>query len=133
MPAPHARVPAEFHASYRTRLAVDPDRSLTTVTITGELDLDLTADLRDLLVAAVDSGPRDVVFDLTGVTFIGSRSLGTLAVAARRAYDQGKRLQVSASHPAVVRAIELTGLSQFLRLTSSPEPGPAAQAPRLVG
>jgi anti-sigma B factor antagonist len=133
MPAPHARVPAESHAFYGTHLAVDPERNLTTVTITGELDLDLTADLRDLLVAAVDSGPADVVFDLTGVTFIGSRSLGTLAVAARRAYDQGKRLQVSARHPAVIRAIELTGLSQFLRLTSSPEPGPAAQAPGLVG
>jgi anti-sigma B factor antagonist len=133
MPAPHARVPGEPDAFYRTRLAVDADRSLTTVTITGELDLDLTADLRDLFVAAVDSGPADIVFDLTGVTFIGSRSLGTLAVAARRAYDQGKRLQVSASHPAVVRAIELTGLSQFLCLTSSPEPGPAVRAPGLVG
>jgi anti-sigma B factor antagonist len=121
MPAPPARVPARSlrPTAFGSQLIAGQD--LTILRVTGDLDLDFTGDLRDLLVAAVDSGPTDVAVDLSAVRFIGSRSLGTLAVAARRALDQGRRLHVVASRPAVTRAIELTGLAEFLRLTSSGE------------
>jgi anti-anti-sigma factor len=101
----------------RHERTVDLAHGLTILTISGDLDRDTGGTLRDVVVAAVDSGTHRIVVDLAEIDFVGSRALGTLVAAARRAHDQGRELHVVASHPAVVRSMELTGLDRFLRLT----------------
>ena len=139
-PAPGQRLPEPLHPladaepdePLRFERIADADRDLTIVTLHGDLDLDTGGQLRDALIDGVDSGSARVVADLSSAEFIGSRALGTLVVAARRASDRGAELHVVAAHPAVLRSMELTGLTGFLRVTPClpdlREPAPVADS-----
>jgi len=117
LPEPTPLEPADS-PPIRYERTVDLARDRTVVTIAGDLDRDTGGTLRDVLVAAVDTGTRQVVVNLSEIDFVGSRALGTLVVAARRAHDQHREVFVVAAHPAVVRSMELTGLDRFLRLAA---------------
>jgi anti-sigma B factor antagonist len=95
------------------------------VTVTGELDLHTS---RELMVSVDDTFARPgldaVVIDLTGVSFLGSSGLGTLAELATRAPasrrpDEARvpvRLVSSPDNRAVVRPWETMNLQQILPL-----------------
>jgi anti-sigma B factor antagonist len=117
LPEPTPLEPTDF-PPIRHERTVDLARDRTVVAIGGDLDRDTGGTLRDVLVAAVDSSTSQVVIDLSEIDFVGSRALGTLVVAARRAYDQRRELHVVAAHPSVLRSMELTGLDRFLRVTA---------------
>jgi anti-anti-sigma factor len=123
-PAPGQRLSEPAHLEpadsppIRHERTVDLAHDRTVVTISGDLDRDTGGTLRDILVAAVDTGTGQVVVDLSAIDFVGSRALGTLVVAARRAHDQHREFSVVATHPTVVRSMELTGLDRFLRLAA---------------
>lgn len=95
------------------------------VTVTGELDLHTARDL----MASVDEtfarpGLGAVVIDLTGVSFLGSSGLGTLAELATRAPASRRpdepripvRLVTAPGNRAVTRPWETMNLQQILPL-----------------
>jgi anti-anti-sigma factor len=58
---------------------------------------------------------RALVFDLTGVGFLGSAGLAVLAEASKRAADQLlPKVRVVAGSRSVLRPIEVTGLDSVL-------------------
>ncbi len=95
------------------------------VTVTGELDLltsgELMASVHDTFARP---GLAGVVIDLTGVSFLGSSGLGTLAELATRAPASRRpdetripvRLVSSGSNYAVTRPWETMNLQQVLPL-----------------
>jgi anti-sigma B factor antagonist len=88
------------------------------VVVTGEVDL-LTADrLRDALCAAVVDH-RLVIADLSAVEFLSSSGLTALALAHRAAVAAGHELCVVAIERVVLRPIEITGLSDRIRVFAS--------------
>ncbi len=83
------------------------------ITLRGELDL-LGADpLRHAIAAALEPGARRLAFELEGLRFIDSAGLAVLIEASSRVEE----LELRSVSPAVRRAVELTGLSDVLRVT----------------
>jgi len=97
-------------------LTVDTTGSAARVSAAGEIDSSTAPQLRERLDAVLDSGVAELVVDLGAVTFLDSAGLCVLAAAHRRAADQAVRLRVLASHRAVIRPLEITGLYNLLRV-----------------
>lgn len=101
--------------------------SSAVVTVAGELDLHTA---RELMVAVDEAltwpGLESIVIDLTGVSFLGSSGLGTLAELATRAPASGRpdahpvpvRLVAPPDNRAVIRPWEVMHLQPILPLFS---------------
>ena len=85
----------------------------------GELDVASAGLLMDVLDTAVERGAKDLVADLSGVTFLDSSGLGALARCAESLGRRGGRLAVVASGRAVLRAIAVAGLAPALEVERS--------------
>ncbi len=70
------------------------------------------------LLEELAAGPRGVVVDLRDVRFIGSSGLRVLVQAKARAEELGVGFRVVADHPAVLRTLEISGLSDYFPLHS---------------
>ncbi|WP_370891031.1 STAS domain-containing protein [Janibacter sp. GXQ6167] len=88
----------------------------TVVTVTGEIDVASTGALRRALTAAGDEGERQVVADLSGVTFIDSSGIGVLIGRTKAMHREGGALAVVATHERVLRTFALTGVDQVLAI-----------------
>jgi anti-sigma B factor antagonist len=84
------------------------------LTVTGEVDSSSAPVLRQHLDALLDDDVRELIIDLTAVSFLDSAGLCVLAAAHRRAVAQETGLRVLASSGAVVRPLQITGLWQLL-------------------
>ncbi len=88
---------------------LDPAGRHLTVVLAGELDMSGTDPLTQL-AATVDGQFDHVLLDVSGLEFIDSSGLNAF-VALRKAVP---RLSVRNPRPAVRRAVDVTGLSEFL-------------------
>ncbi|MFE2914587.1 STAS domain-containing protein [Kitasatospora indigofera] len=91
----------------------------------GDIDLDTAPALHRRLEAALREH-RDVVLDLSQVTFMDCAGLGTLLDARGQADRHGGRLVLRAVGPDVLRLLRLTSLEG--RLTATPEHDPCGRA-----
>ena len=84
------------------------------VHVAGELDMVTSPSLRAAVGDVFDDGQltgRTLVFDLTGVDFIGSSGLAVLAEAVHRAESAGlPPMRVVVASRPVRRAVEVTGM-----------------------
>jgi anti-sigma B factor antagonist len=85
------------------------------VSTAGEVDSSSAPQLQAELDALLDTGVRELVVDLDGVTFLDSAGLCALAAIHRRAVTEGVALRVLASHRAVIRPLQITGLWDLFR------------------
>ncbi|MEY2420593.1 MAG: anti-sigma factor antagonist [Acidimicrobiaceae bacterium] len=95
---------------------VDRGDAVTTVTLTGEIDLTTRAAIDEAVAEALAEprAPRLVV-DLRAVTFIDSSGLSAaIVVPARAAEDAGLDFKVM-SGPGATRALEVSGLDRFVQ------------------
>jgi anti-sigma B factor antagonist len=102
--------------------------SAVVLTVDGEVDLHTAPELVDTVVAALHTpggGARDgppvaaVVADLTGVVFLSSAGLGTLAALATRLGEDGVGLRlVAGENKAVTRPWTAMHLGDLLPLHS---------------
>jgi anti-sigma B factor antagonist len=95
-------------------LSVVTTDATTRVRTTGEIDSTTAPQLQAELEAQLDAGVSELVVDLDGVTFLDSAGLCTLAAIHRRAATRGVTLRVLASHRAVIRPLQITGLWDLL-------------------
>jgi anti-sigma B factor antagonist len=95
------------------------------VSTTGEIDSSSAPSLHAELDRLLDAGYLELVIDLDGVTFLDSAGLCALAAVHRRAAHQGARLRILASHRAVIRPMQITGLWELLAAEQI-EPGSGA-------
>lgn len=77
--------------------------------VAGELDVSSAPDVRTEVAAALSESPTELVFDLAGLSFMDSSGLAVLLAAT-------KSVPVRLRNPtqAIVRLVELTGLSEVL-------------------
>lgn len=66
------------------------------------------------LERGIDSD-RDVVVDLTDLTFIDAAGLRALARAATRVHRDGRRIHLVRPRPHVTRLLRLAGLDDLIR------------------
>jgi anti-sigma B factor antagonist len=102
-------------------LSVSTSGPAARVSAAGEIDSSSAPRLRERLDEVLDSGDglAELTVDLDAVTFLDSAGLCVLAATHRRAAGAGVRLRVLASHRAVIRPLQITGLYDLLHVESS--------------
>ena len=91
------------------------------VTVSGELDLDVSPRLNAALDAIIDAGGRRIVVDLTDVTYMDSSGLFTLMTASNRLAGLIGELRVVCPPGPVHRLLELTKARRIFGMFDSRE------------
>jgi anti-sigma B factor antagonist len=99
------------------RLTCTPALGAVVLGLEGELDAESATEVRERLGDLILHGVLTVVVDLQHLTFIDSTGLGVLVGAVRRLRERGGDLVLSAPPPAVLRAIEVSGLAEIFTVT----------------
>lgn len=105
-----------------TAFTVDSARLRDTiglVTLTGEVDIYTAPRLKEHMLELFDSGARDMVVDLSAVTFIDSTALGVLIGGVRRANEVGGTIALVVATRPVQRILTVTGLDQVFTVHSA--------------
>jgi anti-anti-sigma factor len=86
---------------------------MTTLHPRGEVDMATVAEFERALERGIDSD-RDLVVDLSDLTFIDVAGLRALAVAAHRITGTGRRLHLTRPSHNVGRLLRLAGLGDHI-------------------
>lgn len=89
------------------------------ISISGELDVVSSPEVRNSIVQWVTNGTTDVVLDLEQVDFIDSFGLGVLVGALKRVKAAGGDLRLVVTEERVLGLLELTGLDTVFRVVDS--------------
>jgi anti-sigma B factor antagonist len=101
----------EAHPSEPTTTMLE---DVAIITVSGELDLALSAKLAPELNAALRSPVRAVVIDLEAVSLVDSTGIALLLNAFRRLDQAGRQLAIACPMGSPRRAFELTALDRQL-------------------
>jgi anti-sigma B factor antagonist len=109
-----------FYIGDNVQAGAASDGDLAVLAMGGELDYEVSPQLRARLDRAIAAGTRRLVLDLSDVTFIDSTAIGVLAGAIAR-LDQagGGSLAVVCTHEKVLQIFEITGLNSVITLHRS--------------
>lgn len=94
---------------------------VTTVTVTGELDLVSSPALEAELERATGSDCDVIVVDLRTLEFMDSTGLHVLVRGHNRAQESGRAFAVIRGREQVDRLLRLTGVAEVMRIVDSPE------------
>ena len=97
---------------------VREEDGIPVVCLSGELDITGIAQARAAIDAAMASHPGRVVLDASGLAYMDSSGIALLVWAARKTQE----LEVRNPSRVVNRLIEVTGLSEALRVTHENQP-----------
>ncbi len=87
------------------------------VSVVGEVDLATVAQLQSALTEAIDAQPGEsLTIDIAGVSLLDAAGMTALIRTREYARRQHVTVTVSNPQPLVRRAIDIVGLTQFLRL-----------------
>lgn len=93
-------------------------RGVAVVRVFGDVDLLTAPQLRDRLRELLEQ-PGVVLVDLRQVGFLGSTGLAELTAAQDAAASHGTTLRLVATSRAVLRPLEVTGLSSLFQIFES--------------
>ncbi|MGZ4749397.1 MAG: STAS domain-containing protein [Oryzihumus sp.] len=86
------------------------------VRLVGELDMATASQLVSLVETLLRGGHRDVVLDLTGLTFVDAGGLAGLVAAHTLCRNEEADLTISGCRPLTQQLLALTGLSDLLTI-----------------
>ncbi len=89
------------------------------VHVDGEVDVYTAPQLRRYLDAQIQRGCRDLVVDLSAVTFIDSTGLGVLVGRLRMMLTQGGQLRLVGPTERVLKVFTITGVDRLFPIVGS--------------
>ena len=89
--------------------------SATTVTVAvrGEIDMDNGRHVEHTLAVALEAARRELVIDMSGVTFLGSVGMRVLVECRTAAESTGRHLVLAGVRPWDQRVLDMSGLLGF--------------------
>jgi len=84
----------------------------------GRLDAFSEPTFRKVLSQFVESGPSNIILDLSAIDFVDSSGLGALVQLVKKATTEGGSVQL-VSNPRVTQTVKLVRLEKFLSLQPS--------------
>ncbi|MEO5878130.1 MAG: STAS domain-containing protein [Streptosporangiaceae bacterium] len=105
-------------------LSVVPAVGQAVILVTGDLDAMSYGQLDALLEEHAPSDGK-VVLDLSGLTFLDSRGLGSIVALWQRLQRHGGSLVIAGARYESARVLWITGLADRLTLADAVEPKPA--------
>jgi len=106
----------------------DASSDLSILVVGGEVDYEVSPQLKAHMMRAIKAGAKRVVLDLSDVTFIDSTAIGVIAGAVEKLDEAGGSLAIVSTHEKVVQIFEITGLDSVITLHASREEALAALA-----
>lgn len=106
----------ELSVSVRVEEREDGPRAV--LRLVGEADVTTRA-LADVLAAEAAKKPRQLLVDVSELTFIDSAALHEIVRAHRKLRADGCELQLIAPNGAVARILQLSGLDQVICVRAS--------------
>jgi anti-sigma B factor antagonist len=94
------------------------------VGVTGEVDMHSGREFKRALLALVENGGRELVIDLTDVSFIDSTFLNTVVNAQARLNGTGQPITIVCPNRGLARLFELTGLDRMFTICRTPDGAP---------
>lgn len=85
----------------------------------GAIDITNSVDLRERMLAEVESGSRGIVFDLHAVRYIDSSGLSALVSVATALERNEGELVLCNVDAAVMKVLEMTRLTEYFVLEAS--------------
>ncbi|GAB3881108.1 STAS domain-containing protein [Kibdelosporangium lantanae] len=93
--------------------------AIMVVELSGEIDLATHEDVAADIQACLDHEPPSLVVDMSRVLFIDSLGLSILVQAYEKARRAAVNLRIVANTSQVTKPLRLTGLDQYLPVSSS--------------
>jgi anti-sigma B factor antagonist len=88
---------------------------LAVVVLGGEVDYEVSPQLKAHLARAIKAGRNHIVLDLSDVTFIDSTAIGVIAGTIEKLNPAGGgSLAIVSEHEKVLEILEITGLESVL-------------------
>jgi anti-anti-sigma factor len=84
--------------------------------LSGDLDMSATFRLEPALDRLLEGGVREVVLDLSGVSFVDSSGLGLLIATNERAREAGVPMAIAGAGPEIQRVFRVAGVADVLPL-----------------
>ncbi len=101
------------------KISVSERDATTAILLEGELDISNADDVREAIRNALSRGPKRLVLDLSGLTFLDSTGAAVMMDASQRASLWGVDFLIVPGPPAVQRVFEVLNLVE--RLPFDPE------------
>lgn len=89
---------------------------LPVLCVSGEIDIYTAPLFKQAVVNLVSEGNRDVIIDLSKVTFMDSSGFGTLLGATKRLRPVGGGLHLASPNSTIQRMLRLTRLDTIMQI-----------------
>ena len=89
--------------------------------ISGEVDLYNAPDIKNKITTLIDGGKRNILINLTNVSYIDSSGIGVLISSLSRLKKVGGALKIMGVHGSVKKVFELTKLDKFFEIYQDEE------------
>ena len=96
-------------------ITVQDDVDPCKITITGEIDLDKSSEVRAKIMEHLDAG-KNIDFNLSGVTYIDSSGISCLIEGTQQAAKKNLTFTVDSPSDEVMKVIELAFLDKILKI-----------------
>src|SRR5918999_4040506 len=94
---------------------------LPVLCVSGEIDIYTAPLFKQAVVNLVSEGNKDVIIDLTNVSFMDSSGFGTLLGATKRLRPLGGGFHLAAPNNTIQRMLRLTRLDTIMQIYSTAE------------
>jgi anti-sigma B factor antagonist len=101
---------------------------LPVLCVSGEIDIYTAPLFKQAVVNLVSEGNKDVIIDLSNVSFMDSSGFGTLLGATKRLRPLGGGLHLAAPNNTIQRMLRLTRLDTIMRIYPTAEEAARAVA-----
>ena len=104
-------------------------KDLAVLVVGGEVDFEVSPQLKARMMRTIKAGRRRLVLDLSDVTFIDSTAIGVIAGAVEKLDEAGGgSLALVCTHEKVMQIFEITGLDSVITVHPTREEALAALA-----
>ena len=94
----------------RLETAIEEVSNVSVVRVVGEIDIYTAPTFKSAVHKAIDSGARNLVVDLTDVSYMDSSGFGTLLGATKRVRPKGGTISLVGCSEAIERMLRITRL-----------------------
>lgn len=106
-------------SSTRIETKVEEVSGVPVVRVAGEVDAFTTPSLRATMDSVIDAGARDLVVDLSGVSYMDSSGFGTLLGITKRVRPIGGKVYLLGCSDTILRLLRITRLDTVFELCTS--------------
>ena len=100
------------------------DGNILYVQVNGEVDMSMCDEWRDAIDKELDHlGLRNIIFDLTDVSFIDSSGLGVILGRYRKLLARSGKVAIIGANDRVYKILQLSGLGKIMEITPANKQG----------